>query len=159
MLIGERFPEVLFGHVVASLGFNDPYLSERLLAATYGVTLSLVDSEAAATFRPVLSTFAKTLYRKMFAPGARYATQHVLKRDYALGIIEVAQKAHCVNLPKTAARNLAAPYPQSHSTFASDGTPDGAVTEAIGHAIQMDFGNYTIGRLIPDRANYDDKNP
>jgi hypothetical protein len=23
----------------------------------------------------------------------------------------------------------------------------------------MDFGNYTIGRLIPERANYDDKNP
>ena len=26
-------------------------------------------------------------------------------------------------------------------------------------AIQMDFGNYTIGGLIPDRANYDDSNP
>ena len=40
-----------------------------------------------------------------------------------------------------------------------DGTPDPTVKKAIGHAIQMDFGNYTIGRLIPNRANYDDKNP
>ena len=40
VLIGEKFPEVLFPQVVASLEFNDPYLSERLLAAAYGVTLS-----------------------------------------------------------------------------------------------------------------------
>ena len=158
VLIGEKFPEVLFPQVVASLEFNDPYLSERLLAAAYGVTLSLVNSEAAPTFRPVLGTFAKTLYKKMFGPGARHGTHHALKRDYALGIIEVAQGAHCVRLLKTAARNLTPPYPQTTSTFASDGTPDAAVTEAIGHAIRMDFGNYTIGRLIPNRANYDHKN-
>lgn len=159
VLIGEKFPAVLFAHVVTGLGFNDPYLSERLLAAAYGVTLSLVDSEAAPTFRPVLGPFARTLYQKMFAPHAQHATHHALKRDYALGVIEVAQRANCVTLPKTAVRNLTAPYPQIPSTFASDGTPDAAAMEAIGHAINMDFGNYTIGRLIPDRANYDDKNP
>jgi len=159
VLIGEKFPEVLFAHVVISLEFNDPYLSERLLAAAYGVTLSLVDSETAPTFRPVLGTFAGTLYKEMFGLGARYATHHTLKRDYALGIIKIAQSARCVNLPKTADSNLASPFPQTSSTFTSDGTPDAAVTDAIGHAIQMDFGNYTMGRLIPDRANYDDKNP
>jgi len=159
VLIGERFPEVLFTHVVTSLGFNDPYVPERMLAAAYGATLSLVDSEAALTFRPLLGTLAKTLYRKMFGPGARNATHHILMRDYALGIIQVAQRANCVALPKTASRNLAAPFPNMPSTFASDGTPDPAVKEAIGHAIQMDFGNYTMGRLIPNRANYDDKNP
>lgn len=159
VLIGERFPEVLITHVVTSLGFNDPYVPERMLAAAYGTTLSQVDSEAASTFRPLLGDLAKTLYRKMFAPGARYATQHTLMRDYALGIIEIAQRANCVALPKTASRNLAPPFPNAPSTFASDGTPDPAVKEAIGHAIQMDFGNYTMGRLIPNRANYDDKNP
>lgn len=159
VLIGEKFPEVLFAHTVTSLGFNDPYLSERMLAAAYGVTLSLVDSEVAPTFRPLLGTFAKTLYKKMFGPGARHTTHHALKRDYALGIIEVAKSAHCVKLPTTADHNLTPPYPQTVSTFASDGTPDSAVTEAIDDAIQMDFGNYTIGRLIPERANYDDKNP
>lgn len=159
LLIGEKFPDVLFSHVVASLRFNDPYVSERMLAAAYGVVLSLVDSEVAPTFRPVLGPFAKTLYQMMFASGARCTTHHTLKRDYALGIIEIAQSAKCVKLPKTAARNLTLPYPQTSSTFASDGTPDAAVTEAIGHAIRMDFGNYTIGRLIPKRANYDHQNP
>lgn len=159
VLIGERFPEVLFTHVVTSLGFNDPYVPERMLAAAYGTTLSLVDSEGAPTFRPLLGDLAKSLYRKMFGPAARYATHHALMRDYALGIIQIAQRAKCVVLPKAAGRNLAAPFQNTPSTFASDGTPDPAVKGAIGHAIQMDFGNYTMGRLIPDRANYDENNP
>ena len=149
MLIGERFPKVLFTHVVTSLEFNDPYVPERMLAAAYGTTLSLVDSEAAPTFRPLLGDLAKTLYRKIFGFSARYATHHSLMRDYALGIIEIAQRESCVALPKTASRNLTAPFPNTPSTFASDGTPDPAVKKAIGRAIHRDFGNYTIGRLNP----------
>ena len=159
VLIGERFPEVLFTHVVTSLAFNDPYVPERMLAAAYGTTLSLVDSEAAPKFRPLLRDLARTLYRKMFGPSARNATHHTLIRDYALGIIEIAQRVSCVALPKAASCNLTAPFPNTLSTFSSDGTPDPSAKEAIGHAIRMDFENYTIGRLIPDRANYDDKKP
>ncbi|MDO8990754.1 MAG: hypothetical protein Q7U91_14110 [Sideroxyarcus sp.] len=159
VMIGERFPEVLFTHVETSLEFNDPYVPERMLAAAYGTTLSLVDSEAAPTFRPLLGVLAKTLYRKMFGAGARYATHHTLMRDYALGIIQTAQRVNCVALPKTAGRNLVLPFPNTPTTFASDGTPDPSVTEAIDHAIQMDFGNYTMGRLIPNRANYDHEKP
>jgi hypothetical protein len=95
----------------------------------------------------------------MFGHSARNATHHTLMRDYALGIIQIAQRANCVALPKTASRNLAMPFPNTRTTFASICTPDPAVQEAIGNAIQMDFGNYTIGGLIPNRANYDDKNP
>ncbi len=159
VILGERFPKLLFTHVLTSIEFNDPYVPERMLAAAYGTTLSLVDSEAAPTFRPLLGNLAYTLYRKMFGPGARNATHHTLMRDYALGIIEVAQYAHCVALPKNASRNLAAPYPNTPSTFASDGTPDPTVQDAVGHAIQTDFDEYTIGCLIPDHANYDDNNP
>ena len=151
VLIGERFPEVLFTHVVASLEFNDPYVPERMLAAAYGTTLSLVDSEAAPKFRPLLGDLANALYQKMFGPNACNATHHALTRDHALGIIEIAQRVNCVALPKSAGRNLAAPFPNTLSAFASDGTPDPTVEEAIGHAIHMDFGNYTIGSLIPDK--------
>ena len=159
VLIGEKFPDVLFTHVVTSLGFNDPYVPERMLAAAYGTSMSLVDSEAAPTFRPLLGDLANTLYRKMFGPSACNATHHTLTRDSALGIIEIAQRVGCVTLSKTASRNLTAPFPNTLSKFSSDGTPDQSVKDAIGHAIHMDFGNYTIGRLIPNRANYDDTNP
>lgn len=159
VIIGEKFPQVLFKHVLRSLGFSDPYVPERMLAAAYGTTLSLVDSAAAPTFRPLLGDLARALYRKMFGPGARSSTHHTIMRDNALGIIEIAQRATCVTLPRTASENLKLPFLNTVSTFKSDGTPDQAVDDAIGHAIDMDFGNYTIGRLIPNRANYDEKNP
>lgn len=159
VVLGERFPDVLFGHAVVTLPFDDPYVSERMLAAAYGVTMSLVDSTKAPTFRPMLGQFAKTLYRNMFAPNARYATTHTLKRDYALGIIELANNANCVLLPKSAQRYLSAPFPSAASPFASDGMPDAGVSKIVGDAIGMDFGNYTIGSVIPNRANYDHKNP
>ncbi|MEK0363875.1 hypothetical protein [Pseudomonas sp. CBC3] len=159
VLIGERFPEVLFTHVVTSLGFNDPYVPERMLAAAYGTTMSLVDSEVTVTFRPLLGDLAKTLYKMMFAPRARHATHHTLMRGYAVGIIDLAQRASCATLPKAAGKNLAAPFPNTPSTFASNSKPDPAVKATVEDAIRMDFGNYTMGRLIPNRANYDDKNP
>ncbi|MFZ5960464.1 hypothetical protein ACOXVJ_23420 [Pseudomonas knackmussii] len=159
VLIGERFPEVLFNHVLTSLDFGDPYLPERMLAAAYGTTMSLVDSEVALAFRPLLGSFAKNLYQKMFSPRARCATHHTLMRGYAVGIISLAQRASCVVLPRTAGRNLKAPFPNTPSTFASDGTPDPVIAGEIESSIQMDFGNYTIGRLIPNRSNYDSKNP
>lgn len=159
VLIGEQHPDMLFSHVVASLDFNDPYLPERMLAAAYGTTLSLVDSKKTVSFRPLLGDLAQKLYRQMFGPRARNATHHTLMRDYALGIIEVAQRAGCVKLPKTSVRHLSRPFPNTPSPFASDGKPDESVKVAIGHAIQMDFGNYTIGRLIPNRANYDETKP
>ena len=80
-------------------------------------------------------------------------------RDYALGIIEVAQRVNCVALPKSASGNLAAPFPNTPSTFTSVDTTDSTVKDDIGRAIEMDFGNYTIGRLIPNRANYDYEQP
>lgn len=159
VLIGEQHPDMLFSHVIASLDFNDPYLPERMLAAAYGTTLSQVDSKKVASFHLLLGDLAQKLYRQMFGPRARNATHHTLMRDYALGIIEVAQRAGCVKLPKTAVRHLSRPFPNTQSPFTSDGKPDESVKVAIGHAIHMDFGNYTIGRLIPDRANYDEANP
>lgn len=159
VLIGEKYPKVLFSHAVTCLDFNDPYVPERVLAAAYGVTLSLVDSAVRDSFRPQLGDLAATLYRRLFAPGARFATHHTLMRDFALGVIEVAQQAGCVSLPKTAATHMSRPYANTPSPFAGNGKPDEKVREAIGHAIQMDFGNYTIGGLIPHRSNYDAKHP
>ncbi len=156
VLVGEKFPEVLFAHVVTSLEFNDPYVPERMLAAAYGATLSLVDSDSESQFLPVLGNLAATLYSEMFAPGARHSTHHTLMRDYALGIIQLAQRANCVTLSEGANESLSTPFPNTASTFASDGTPDNAIKEALGYAIKMDFGNYTMGRLIPNRSNYDD---
>jgi len=159
VLIGERFPKALFSHTVTSLEFNDPYVPERMLAAAYGATLSLADSPDASKFQPALADLAKSLYQEMFKSGGRHTTHHTLMRDYALGIIQIANSTNSFTLSETAKRNMAPPLPEIFSKFSSNGTPDQAISEAIGNAIRQDFGNYKIGSLISERANYDDNHP
>jgi hypothetical protein len=95
----------------------------------------------------------------MFSREARYATHHTLTRDYALGIIEIAQRAKCISLTSKQRHEVTAPFLNIPSKFISDGSEDPLISEAIGSVIHMDFGNYTLGRLIPNRGNYDNKNP
>lgn len=126
------------------------------MAAAYGVTMSLVNAGIGQTFYPLLTLLAQNLYREMFSESARFATHHTLKRDYAAGIIELAVRAKCIELSDQAILDLAIPYPNIPTTFSNEKIPN---VDAIKHVIHMDFGNYTIGRLIPARDNYDDKNP
>ena len=37
---GRRFPQEFFDLVIKSLSINDPYVPERMLAATYGVAMA-----------------------------------------------------------------------------------------------------------------------
>lgn len=60
---------------------DDPYISERLYAASYGCALATSDAEGLA----VLADFA---FGEVFADGR--PPVHVLLRDYARGVIEVA---------------------------------------------------------------------
>ena len=159
VLIGERYPELLFSHAETTLAFNDPYVPERMLAAAYGTTMSLVDSDALSTFRPVLGGMANTLYQKMFSQNANCTTHHSLMRDYALGIIEIAGRVNCFELPDDQLDCLAAPFTNMLSSFVSDGTPDPAVKDCIEGAIRMDFETYTIGGLVPIRADYNNNQP
>lgn len=65
----------LFKHV------NDPYVAERLYAATYGVAMGERDVAA-------LGELAQDVYDIVFSTGCPPA--HILLRDYARGIIDVA---------------------------------------------------------------------
>jgi intracellular sulfur oxidation DsrE/DsrF family protein len=155
--IGEAFPEALFAHVQKTLSFSDPYVPERFLAAAYGVTLSKINSEEAVTFRPLVGNLARVLYENMFCHNAPYGTHHTLMRDYALGIIELAKSVRAVKLPKNARTFLCKRYPGIRSSFSDDASNDAIVAQETKGTIRMDFGNYTIGGLIPGRANYDHK--
>lgn len=159
VVIGERYPRLLFEHAVACLSFNDPYVPERMLAAAYGVTMSRVDNPSdQVEFLDNLGWLARELYRRMFTPRARYQTHHVLRRDYALGIIQLAERARCVTLPLAARGYLSPPFSQTRSPFPNINSVSDEIQATGRFAIRMDFGNYTIGHLIPGRANYDDNN-
>jgi len=156
VFIGELHPQQLFEHTERTLAFNDPYVSERMLAASYGVGLSMWAGPDKGGFKKSLKDFAKTLVKQMFVSGAPYATHHSLMKGYALDIISLARKSSPGCIATRYIRYLKPPFSEIPSLFpASSSIQDADVVD--GHsAIRMDFGNYTIGRLISDRRNYDD---
>ena len=157
--LGERHPGALFVHTVKTLEFNDPYVSERMLAASYGVAMSKHAALRGIRFQNELSKLARELYNHMFAENALYATHHVRSRDYALGIIRLALSIQDNLLKADEIARLEMPFSQIPSPFPNpSGITDKQVTE-VEQSIHMDFGNYTIGRLIPNRHNYDYDNP
>ncbi|HGY2795175.1 TPA: hypothetical protein ACNVTG_001978, partial [Citrobacter amalonaticus] len=76
------------------------------------------------------------------------------------GIIAIARMVDPNCFSEDEAAYLLPPFSHLPNVFESIHQYDPEKIErAERAAIQMDFGNYTIGRLIPDRANYDDSNP
>lgn len=152
---GCRDPKALFELTLDSLSLNDPYVPERMLAACYGVAMSLWADPRGDAIRMELPEFANKLVDKMFIPGAPHGTRHVLMREYALGTIDLAKRIASECIPAEKQPYLNPPFNQILSPFPrADEIEDDEVAEAK-DAIHMDFGNYTIGTLIPDRGNYD----
>jgi len=155
--LGERRPRSLFTHTVKALEFSDPYVPERMLAASYAVALSK-QASAEPRFQNALCKLAHTLYQEIFALDAARSTHHTLLRDYALGVVRVALSVRPNLLSARERMHLDAPFPQMPSPFPNaDAITDEQIAEVDG-TIRMDFGNYTIGRLLPNRNNYDFEN-
>jgi hypothetical protein len=153
--IGLRHPRVFFDRVLDSLAFNDPYVPERMLAAAYGVAMRLWADPKGDRLRAALVPFARALVREMFLPAAPYGTLHTLMRGYALGIIDLGRRVASTAIATQYVRYLKQPMTHLRSPF----RPASQLTEAdiadASKALHMDFENYTIGSLIPQRANYD----
>jgi hypothetical protein len=151
-------PEGLFELTIDSLRINDPYVPERMLAACYGVAMSLWADPKGSKVRDAIPAFAKLIAEKMFAPNAPHSTCHALTRGYATGIIALARKidTNCISAEvlawlKPSQGHFSSPFPPASEI--KDGQISGAE-----YAIGMDFGNYTLGRLVKGRSNYDFEN-
>lgn len=155
--IGELHPKSLFGFVDEAMRFNDPYVGERVLAAVYGVAMG----KAWLSPSPIadsLKELAKFLISEIFAESGRFRTTHSLIQGYALGIIELTQKSTNLRISKHQKRLITFPYPEISSPFPEPSKVRSHTVEAAEHAMHMDFSNYTLGRLIRNRSNYDMKN-
>ncbi|WGU96467.1 hypothetical protein QJQ58_09635 [Paenibacillus dendritiformis] len=156
---GFRYPQALFELTLNSLEINDPYVAERMLAACYGVSMSLWSDPHGDEVRRELPSFAAKLVIEMFVPGAKHSTRHILTRDYALGVIELATRVEPGCVPEDKACYIKPPFHHIPSSFPKpDDIGNTSISGAEG-AIHMDFGNYTLGKLIPNRRNYDFDNP
>ncbi|WP_432721174.1 hypothetical protein R0381_002660 [Jeongeupia wiesaeckerbachi] len=153
-------PAQYFELALESLSCTDTYVPERMFAAGYGAALSAWADSSAAVMRQTLPTTAKAIVRTVFAPDAVSPTHHALLRQYCQGIVGLAQKIEpdCVSVEEAA--YLVPPFAHMPSPFnAPPAIPADDIEKADRVAITMDFGNYTFGRLIPGRSNYDYKHP
>ena len=156
---GCAAPGALFGLTIDSLAVNDPYVAERMLAASYGVAMAMWADPRGENVRRELQRFANCLVDSMYAPGAQHPAWHALMKEYSEGIISLSCRVMtgCISTERFGfiqrfGDHLASPFPPASEIEES------TMAEAKG-AINRDFGNYTIGRLVPHRSNYDFKNP
>ncbi len=155
VLLGERSPKSLFDVTLQHLAFSDPYVTERLLASVYGLLMRnwafpSRDIEAASP------EFARSLYDVMFERGSPYRTKHILTRSYATGSIELIGKMSRNALGRRDRRLLRPPFSNMRLRIPNGDRIREEDVSAADSALHMDFRNYTMGRLVRDRANYDD---
>ena len=157
-LIGLKHPAALFENTLSFLTFNDAYVPERLLAASYGVVMSLWADPVGVPMRTALTPFVQGLISNMFLPEAPCATRHVLLRDYALNLIALARRLDPAAVPRRQLRFLHPPF--KHLPVQVPAEPlTKRQREDTEPALHLDFDNYTLGHLIPNRRNYDSENP
>lgn len=154
---GRRFPNELFDLVLSSLSINDPYVPERMLAAAYGTAMALQFDFQKPEFRQeILPRNARNVYESMFKLNAPHATTHILSRDYAKRLIEISL-IHKPNILTTAEKQRITP-PFTDGGIRNWGESEERDEDSYREGsmpIHMDFGNYTLGSLVPNRSNYD----
>ena len=154
---GRRFPNEFFKLVLKSFTINDPYVSERMLAATYGIAMAHHNSFKDCNFlEEELHVYGRDLYENMFKPNAQHATTHILARDYAKRTIDIALIHQPDLLTDEEKKHIEPPYTdggirewgecENKNEGESKKRPD---------PIQMDFDIYTLKSLI----KYDNENP
>jgi hypothetical protein len=153
--LGRNDPALLFTRTVDFLGSNDPAVAEGLMAAAYGVAMAAQEPGSPAL--PAVLAFAGELKSRLLDDSASGPIWHWLIREYAYRTVQLAGwlSEGELEAPSQAAQP---PLP------APDGEVDAfepgeAEWEAVEGAFHMDFANYTIGRLVEDRGNYDFDHP
>jgi hypothetical protein len=150
---GRHEVDGLFSLAIEAIAINDAYVGQRVVAAAYGVATA--NQLHGPTFEAALSSYLQALLVAFTGADAATPTFDALIRYYASGTVDFARRYYPAAVPAAATAPL---------TFAAgpavDPLRDGdARREEVLRTLRMDFGNYTLGRLFPDRRNYDASHP
>ncbi len=146
---------------LGALEINDPYVSERMLAALYGIVMACQHDISEGGFvEVVLPSIGRKLYNAMFSLTSEYATTHILSRDYSRRAIEISLIHYPDFLTQEEKNRINPPYSDGgiREWGESEDENKNQYSEGTG-PIHMDFGNYSLGRLVNDRGNYDYDHP
>ncbi len=153
--LGCKDPNNLFSHTLRIFEFNDPYVIERMLAASYGCILKLQSKFIQKSiFRDVAVKFAKNLYTLFFENNSPYYTTHHLIRGYVWSILDILSKGK-PKLSKIIKSDIFLPPYTRPSKINPANRIHLSDVESVQPALGMDFKNYTLGRLVKNRCNYD----
>ena len=154
---GRRFPQEFFDLVIKSFSINDPYVPERMLAATYGIAMALQnDFEDTNFVTQIFPLYARQLYENMFKLNAPHATTHILARDYARRTIDLALIHHPDLLRKNERERITPPFTDGGIREWDESEDRNEGEREKGPApLHLDFENYTLSRLVKDKGNYD----
>lgn len=148
---GRHDPAGLCALALDALAVNDPYVGERMVASAYG--LATAHQQYDAGFKDILAAYLDGLLRIVSGPEPSAPTYHRLIRYYIAGTFDFARQHYPQAVPGDAVDGIVfadATLPEP--------LPEGDPRRAeVDHTIQMDFGNYTVGRLFDDRRNYDNE--
>ena len=158
-LVGLHHPGLLFEETLQTFSFNDLYVRERMLASCYGVAMSLWADPDGDALRSEITGFAGELVERMFQEDSDYGTKHILSRQYAGGVVELARKVDGGCISQDVVGLIDSPLDQVGSPFQDPDSIDEDELEDVEPAFHMDFSNYTVGGLVPDRGNYVDDHP
>lgn len=152
---GRRWPSGLFGLALDSLEINDPYVSERTMAAAYGMVMAhqLPDDDFGAALRQFLIGVRDAL----IDPEAARPTNDWLVRLYVQGTFRLAAVYYPGTLPEELPEGTELEFRSSPT--AEPIAEDDPREDEVSRTLHMDFENYTVGRLVEDRANYDHSHP
>lgn len=156
----RKFPEKFLDLLAFSLNVDDPYVSERILAATYGLAMARQNDLNDLSFRnEFLPRCAKFIFNKMFDIDSKNTTTHILARDYAKRTIDIALIHHPTLLSDDQKGLIKYPLTKYyHPKWGNVNDRDEGKYRDGNAPIGMDFENYTIGRLFKGRRKYDDGN-
>jgi hypothetical protein len=148
---GRHDPAGLFAITIEALGVNDPYVPERMVAAAYGVTTAHQLHDQA--FETELAKYLSAIIGALAGPDAASPTSHALLRYYVASTFDFASTFYPAAVPAGTTLPLAF-MPGPAVPPLPEGDPR---RDEVKRALRMDFHNYTLGRLFPDRNNYDYK--
>lgn len=141
---GRGEPTALFDLTLDSLAINDPYVPERMLAASYGVTMAY--QQRSAEFEAALAPFLRGLRDALTGPNASAPTNHWLSRLYVAGTVALARSFHIAAAPE--GLDVDGDLSFASARPVESISQQDARASQVKRALHDDFERYTLGHLI-----------
>lgn len=148
---GRAEPGRLFDLASGLLDVDDPYLTERLIAASFGAATTHQMPDPSGPFENSLGAWLDVLKGRYLGADGTAPTSHQMARQYIAGCFELAAVLHPAAVPSGIdPKSLSfAPGPDPDPI-----TDDDAAAAECDKTFGMDFENYTVGSLYEGRGNY-----